>query len=229
MQNCFYQIKSNIKFQYNIDRKDFIDCFSKVINSLMQNDKKLKELHSSYQIKGFVFCEPIPFETDNVYKKERIYTILFNFIDMDTALRFKSVLENNDIFSEVVLNSYKFKQINEIKTVSLTVANIRKNTDRYAWQRNNPINALIESLNRNMETKINQFLDLNINGIDFIQSIEVLSKKEIFYNYKRGKLYGNRYKIIVKKDKMSQIAANMAIATGLGSRNSLGCGFCVDR
>jgi len=61
----------------------------------------------------------------------------------------------------------------------------------------------------------------------FIQMIQVQNSKPISYSYKNIKLLGNKFRIIVNEDSVSQKLAFIAEATGLGEKSSsAGMGFC---
>jgi len=48
-----------------------------------------------------------------------------------------------------------------------------------------------------------------------------------FIQYKKIKLFGNKFKIIPKADEISQKLAFIALGAGLGEKGSFGGGFCI--
>ena len=53
------------------------------------------------------------------------------------------------------------------------------------------------------------------------------NEKPIVFNYKKGKLFSNRFKIAFESDKNSQKLAKLALGVGILEKNTLGFGMVV--
>ncbi|APU86937.1 CRISPR associated Cas6 family protein (plasmid) [Clostridium botulinum] len=56
--------------------------------------------------------------------------------------------------------------------------------------------------------------------------LSITNNKTIYIPYKKGLLLGNKLKIQVKEDDISQTLATVALGAGIGEKNSIGMGFC---
>lgn len=228
MTKCYYSITCNIKLLHNVSLKDLNEYMSNLINRSMLRDEYLKRKHQEPIIKGYVFSNLYPYEKDYLYKKDKIYSFYINLIDQNTALRLKNCLEQEDFILDISLKVKKFKKIRKLKSNSLCISSIKNEeyNKRY-WTKDKSTAKLLSAINNNANQKYNLFLGPIDKNTNFIQSIHIRNQKDIVANYKNGKLIGYQADIYIKEDEQSQLLANICLATGIGEKNSLGCGFCI--
>ncbi|WP_010297523.1 CRISPR-associated endoribonuclease Cas6 [Clostridium senegalense] len=209
----------------------FADCgyvIGKNINKAMLLDESLKELHPKKEYKNYVFNHFYPLERDKIYKKDRLYIFKirgldYNFIDkIAEALPF---LKSYD-FKIIAVEKREIKKTNikNLYTVIPTIVTI----DNKPWLQGDDIELFKQRLEANLEKKYKVFYneDINIVG-NFIETIEFKNKVVMYFNYKGVKLLGNKINIKIYDNEESQKAAFLAMATGLGEKNSIvGAGFC---
>ena len=227
MQKCYYRLSIQIKMIHNVCLADYNEYMSNYLNKVMLNDSYLKSIHAKTTIKGYVFSNLYPFEKDCVYKKDSVYTFYLNGFDKELIMRFKNCLEQEEIVLNVKMNVQPFKQIKALRTNSLCLVSLKDSNAEY-WTRQKSLSLLIEALNKNANLKCNLFCSQILKGTNFIQSLLIRNKHDLCANYKGGKLIGYQLDIIVNDDLESQLLANICMAAGLGEKNSLGCGFCID-
>lgn len=230
MQKYYYRLTCKIKLLHNVALNDLNEYLSNMINKTMLRDLILKEYHQKKDIKFYVFSNLYPFENDKQYKKDKEYSFYVNIFDQNMALRLKNCLEQEECIIEVNLKVCNFKPIKVLSSHSTCVSQL-PNTDynnRY-WTKEKSIALLLKALNSNLTKKYNLLYGKEEKNIDFIQSITVKNQKNIAFNYKNGKVLGYQVSIVVKDDLLSQLAANLCMAVGIGEKNSLGCGFCWDK
>ncbi|MCK4440354.1 MAG: CRISPR-associated protein Cas6, partial [Sulfurovaceae bacterium] len=68
---------------------------------------------------------------------------------------------------------------------------------------------------------------------NFIQLLEIKNiKPQTIWTTKNGKsfrFFGNKFRIVPHEDEVSQKLAFVALACGLGEKNSFGGGFCISK
>lgn len=229
MQKHYYRLTCKIKLVHNVSLNDLNEYISNMINKSMIRDSILKERHSEKNIKFYVFSNLYPFEIDKQYKKDKEYSFYINIFEQNIALRLKNCLEQEEYIEEVGLKICNFKPIKILSSHSTCVSQLSNTqyNNRY-WTKEKSIGLLLKAINSNISKKYNLLYDEKEN-IDFIQSITVKNQKNIAFNYKNGKILGYQVSLVIKDDPLSQLAANLCMAVGLGEKNSLGCGFCWDK
>lgn len=227
MQKYYYKLNIQIKMIHNIHLSDYNEYMSNYLNKIMLNDNYLKTIHSKTTIKGYVFSNLYPYDKDCIYKKDSIYTFYLNGFDKELIMRFKNCLEQEEIILNVNMSIQPFKKIKVLRTNSLCLVSLKDSNAEY-WTRKKSLSLLIEALNKNANSKIGLFCNEILKDTNFIQSLLIRNKYDLCANYKGGKLIGYQLDIIVNDDLESQLLANICMAVGLGEKNSLGCGFCID-
>lgn len=209
----------------------FADCgyvIGKNINKAMLLDESLKELHPKKEYKNYVFNHFYPLEKDKIYKKDRLYIFKIRGLDYNFIDKIAEVLP--------FLKSYDFKIIDvekrEIKKTNIknlyTVIPTIVTIDNKPWLQGDDIELFKQRLEANLEKKYKVFYneDINIVG-NFIETIEFKNKVVMYFNYKGVKLLGNKINIKIYDNEEAQKGAFLAMATGLGEKNSIvGAGFC---
>ena len=227
MQKYYYRLKIQMKMIHNIHLSDYNEYMSNYLNKIMLNDNYLKTIHAKTTIKGYVFSNLYPYEKDCIYKKDSVYTFYLNGFDKELIMRFKNCLEREELILNVNMAVQPFKKVKILKTNSLCLVSLKDSNAEY-WTRKKSLSLLIDALNKNANLKCNLFCNQISKDINFIQSLLIRNKYDLCANYKGGKLIGHQLDVIVNDDPESQLLANVCMAAGLGEKNSLGCGFCID-
>ena len=103
---------------------------------------------------------------------------------------------------------------------------------------NGDMEILQNQLQKNLEKKLKLFypddMDVSNNFIDEIEIKNIKPQSIYFKTIKNQKeklvrLIGNKFKIVPKKDDLSQKLAFLSLGVGLGEKSSFGGGFCLGR
>jgi CRISPR-associated endoribonuclease Cas6 len=230
MNNSYYDLYVKIEMPHDVSYKDLNNFLSDFINKSLLNDNKLKSMHETKDIKGYVISSLHPIEKDKIYKKGKIYIFNINCYDFYLCSRMKDCLKEMKDIKETNMRVHTFKVINELM---MTTPAITSTENARYWTLDNSLAVLYEKIDKNMKHKANVILKIDRDKLEtsenFIESLELRNDKDIIFNYKNGKLFAYSAYIKVKKDPMSQLLANLCIATGIGEKNSLGFGFCIER
>lgn len=225
----YYELLCTVFLQKDIYYNEQNEAIGRFINKSMTLDEELKSLHESKGYKFYVYDTFFPREEDKVYKKGRIYIFKIRSIDRNLLIRvMKTLLGFADDCIKIIsteLREYKKSFITELYTVTPTVLTV----DNRFWVKGDSLELLERRIQDNLIKKYQVFFkeDLDIKE-SFIQGIELKNQKTIAINYKNIKLMGNKFRIFVKEDELSQKLATMALATGLLEKNSSnGMGFCI--
>jgi len=196
------------------------------INRTMLLNPKLKELHGRQGYKNYVFCNFYPMEKEKVYRKDHVYLFNLRSPNRNFLLQMKSLLPKASRDFHVLateLRTYSNLFISEISNITPAICTI---DDRY-WVKEDGIDLLMERIHTNVVKKTKDYNpSFEEPKENFIQYIEQINRKPIQVKYKSTTLIGNRFKIGVKTDEVSQYLANMILATGLLEKNTIGSGYC---
>lgn len=225
----FYELKIKVILKEDMYFTDVSYNIGVFINNSMLNNSLLKKIHEDKFYK-YVFDSFYPLEKSGIYKKDNYYTFRLRSMNLQLLNKMAMAIYNHEYNGikavDVDLSLRKVDKINEIISIKPTIVTI----DNQPWlKEKDSIDLIKTKLNDNLSKKLKQIKgnDSIKEEIDFIESIELLSKKPAKYKYKNINLLGNKFNIKVKEDELSQSKALMAIALGLGEKgSSLGAGFC---
>lgn len=228
---CTVYIKSEMTFE-----KSF-EIISRYISFSMARGG-LEEIHSKNGFKHYVFGGLLPIETEKLYKKGSTYSFTIRSLDekfiniLSDALR--KNIDNSDV---LVVNTAKkvIKQffISELYSATPVVVTI-DNNKFWTIQSSGDILQLQKQLHDNLEKKYQSSYAEELKAPqNFIQLLEIKNKvPQNIKIHKEGKkvtFFGNKFKIVPNEDEASQKLAFMALACGIGEKNSYGGGFLLGR
>lgn len=235
-QRCKAYIKQDIDFRASFE------ILSKYISFSMMRGG-LEESHAKEGYKHYTFSGFRQKEDEKVYKTGETYEFVIrsfdeNFIDsLAKALR-----ENIDNPFMLVVQTTKkrLKQFFISELYSLTPVIVScKDTDSersYYWtvEKNGDIVQLQKQLHNNLEKKYKSFFGEELKAEqNFIQLLELKNRVPqniiIHKDGKKIRFFGNKFRIVPNEDELSQKLAFVALASGLGEKNSYGGGFSLGR
>lgn len=228
---CTAYVKSNIGFE-----KSF-EALSRYISFAMVKGG-LEEVHAKTGYKHYVFGGLLPIEKDGVYHKGKTYQFTLRspnekFIDV-LSKALKTNTDNPDfIIVEVHKRTIKRHFVSELYSATPVIVSV-ENSRFWTMEESGDIMLLQKQLHDNLEKKYQSFYGEEIKAPqNFIQVLEIKNRVpqniRIYKNSKRVTFYGNKFRIIPNEDEVSQKLAFMALACGLGEKNSFGGGFCLGR
>lgn len=227
MINKFYEGICVINLSEDIHFTNMHEVISKLISKAMFNKPELKKLHEENVFKPYSFSLPSPVEIGGVYLKGRIYYFKLRAIDLSFILSIKqSLSQMKDGISVISMDikEQQYRFINELCTITPAVSVL----ENRCWVKEDGLELLKEKIHSNIVKKL-KAVDKNFEEPleNFIEYLEMTNRKPLKINYKGIILLGNKFKIGVKSDAVSQSCAFMAIANNLLEKASLGCGFCA--
>ena len=226
----YYELKIKVKLKKQIKMEEASYKIGVFINHSMLNTPLLKKLHKEKFYK-YVFDTFYPIERDKLYKKDKIYSFRLRSINLQLLNKMAMAIYNHEYGDikaiDADLNMIEVNQIKELYTLKPVV--VTEDNGGPWINGKNSIETLTRKLNENLEKKLNQSAgtdEYRDTGI-FIDNIEITNRVPIKYKYKSVNLLGNKLRIEVKQDEISQHKALIALALGLGEKgSSLGAGFC---
>jgi len=237
----FFELNIAVLLKSDIGFQDNFEVLSKFINSAMFLDSQLAELHKESGIKYYVFDGLYPIQKNGIYKKDNIYTFRLRSLDENFISKISKHLKSVDdkILDVKVIEKKIFRQvpIYEINNITPTILSFKNDSGRlYHWtfEKDGDIVKLCNALQNNLIKKYESFFKETLNPTqNFIQLLQIKNQKpqtiRITKNGKKIRLFGNKFKIIINEDKISQKLAFVALGCGLGEKNSYGGGFCVGK
>ena len=205
------------------------------------------EFASGSSIKNYCFGNFYPTESDKIYKKNNVYEFVIRSIDEEFIDELeKAIIENMNNSFLIVLSAVK-KEIDQFfirelySATPVIVSQKKDDTGRqlyWSLDYNGDMEILQNQLQKNLEKKLKLFypddMDISNNFIDEIE-IKNLKPQSIYFKTiknqkeKLVRLIGNKFKIVPKKDDLSQKLAFLSLGVGLGEKSSFGGGFCLGR
>ena len=229
-----YEIKITLLLKKDVPLIDVQEFLSSNINKSMLEDETLKSRHALNAYKPYSMGSLYPFDLKNkIYKANQVYVLTIRSIDKDFLMRLQKVLKNsrkldfNVIAIEFLTRDYGY--IESAFTLTPTIISIKdeeKNYIKYWTKEEGSLDFVKKRIKDNLEKKYEQFFNKKIVAPDdFIMMLSVQNRKPMVYNYKGGKLFSNKFKMMFAPDEVSQKLASLAFGVGILEKNSLGFGF----
>ena len=204
----------------------------------MFKSEKIKELHNQTGLKLYNFGNFFPIEKEKIYKKGNSYQFTLRSLDEEFIdILSKTLRQNIDNPNFLVVETHK-KTINQFfisELYSATPVIVSTSKGMY-WSidRDGDILKLQKQLNYNLEKKYQTFYGETLKAEqNFIQFLEIKNKYPQSIYMKKGnnnvRFFGNKFRIVPHIDEVSQKLAFVALACGLGEKNSFGGGFCLGK
>jgi len=224
----YFEITITVLLKRDIYFADSGYVIGKNINRIMLLDEGLKELHPKKEYKNYVFNSFYPLEKDKTYKKDKLYIFKIRSLDYEFCekmYKLSAYLKSEDfkVISADIKETNK-KIIKEIYTVTPLIITV----DNKPWMQSDDLKLFKERIESNLEKKYKNFYneDIYSNG-EFINNITFKNRLPMYYNYKNIRLLGNKVSISIHDNEEAQKLAFLALAVGLGEKNSaVGAGFC---
>jgi len=224
-----YEIKLKIKLNKEILFRNYPEFVANNINKILFNSLLFRSLHINNSFKPYVVGSLNPLEKDKVYKKDKNYILTIRTIDESFCNEFLKASKrayNLDFEIEnIEIKELKVGFIDTLYTITPAIITISKN--RY-WTQEDDLQLLFKAIKKNLEKKYYEFYRQELTTKEnIIPYIELKNEKPIVFNYKKGKLFSNRFKIAFESDKNSQKLAKLALGVGILEKNTLGFGMVV--
>lgn len=238
----YYELKCTVYLKKDIDFQDSFETISKYISYSMAQTSTLKELHNKNNFKYYTFDSFYPIEKTKTYKQGNTYSFNIRSLNeelIDTLSKTLRANINNQNLLIVQTHKKTIKQFFITQLYSVTPVIISLSNKRF-WTKEDDLMLLQKQLQNNLEKKYQDFYDEDIKSSqNFIQLFELKNNRlqtiktsKIDKQTKKVisfKFYGNKFMIVPNEDEISQKLAFIALACGLGEKNSFGGGFCLGR
>jgi len=224
-----YELKVSLEVRYPLHFQKSLEPLSKLLATVLV-EGGMAALHQKQGFKHYVFTNLHHLSSSKSYPKgENTFTI--NTPKEELARFFaKELLFRKDSFFDVKGVEVKVvepKRIDALMSLNPVVVSFVKDGKRNYWSidRDGDIDYLLRTLHNNLVKKYADLYGEKLEGESFIEFFEIKNKKPIATYYKNGKVIGNKFFIRPKQDSTSQRLAFIALASGLGEKNSLGFGY----
>ncbi len=226
----YFEMKLTLLLKKDVLYKDTNSFLSENINKAMFEDQYLNSIHKKgtfYKPYCFGSFYPVEIKT-KIYRKNCVYVLKLRSIEkkflelLSNSLKNSKNLGFETLVSEINVINYPY--IERIYTLTPSIITLENGK---CWiPEDGNLDFIKRRIKDNLEKKYKQFFSKEVVAPDdFIQNIIVLNKKPIVFNYKKGKLLGNRFEIAFNSDEISQKLASLSFGVGLLEKNSLGFGF----
>jgi len=227
----YFELTTTAYLLKNIAFNEVNEKIAQLINKAMLNDECLTIKHEENKFKNYVFDSLYPREEDKIYKADKIYVFRIRSLEEYFINKIKQLFPNTttDYFKVITgeIKKYEQRPIKELYTITPALATIGKNI---YWIPGDDIKVLIERMNANLFKKYKSYFEVSLNEEQlFFEKIKILNRKPLVYKYKNTNLFGNKFKIAINDDEISQKLAFMTLGVGLLGKNStIGMGFCIE-
>lgn len=227
----YFELTTTVYLLKNVAFNEVNEKIAQLINKAMLSDKELAIKHEVNQFKNYVFDSLYPREQDKIYKAGKIYVFRIRSLEEYFITKIKELFSQvtTDYFKVIAgeVRRYEQRPIKELYTVTPALATIGKNI---YWIPSDDIKVLIERMNANLFKKYKSYFGISLNEDQlFFERIKILNQKPLVYKYKNTNLFGNKFKIAINDDEISQKLAFMTLGVGLLEKNStVGMGFCIE-
>ena len=243
----YYELKCVAYIKTNIEFRNSFDVLSKFINFSMLDGGQLEKNHENKGFKNYSFGGFYPIEKEKIYKKGKTYTFTLRSLNQEFINKIDKLLRQNINSFNLQVVETTTKTINKFFITSLysvtpVIVSLPKkdNRDRKEkqrfWSIEDDIFALQKQLQDNLLKKYKSFYGEELDTTqNFIQLFEIKNRvpQSIYFTKKFNdkeqtvRLFGNKFRFIVNEDEVSQKLAFVALACGLGEKQSYGGGFSI--
>ena len=243
-QKCVAYLKQELKFY------ESLDVLSKYINfCLMRSELEAYHKKEGFKYYSFSGFQPKGDDVKNgFYKSGETYGFTIRSLDEkfleSLAAALRQNVDNPNLLvvqtSKKVLKNFFISELYSVNPVIVTSGN-DENGRQIFWtiEKDGDIMKLQKQLHENLLKKYESFYGEELKtSQNFIQLLEIKNKKpqNIVMRKKDDKqgeqkvtFFGNKFKIVPNEDEVSQKLAFVAMACGLGEKNSYGGGFCLGK
>jgi len=228
---CKSYIKKDITFEQSFE------VISKYISFCMAHNG-FGKFHEAKGYKYYTFGGFVPVEREKVYKQGQTYSFTFRTLDEKLVDTLAKALRENVNNAEMLVIETRKKVLSPFfitELYSATPVIVTLENGRYwSMQESGDIMQLQKQLHDNLEKKYKSFFkeELHVNQ-NFIQLLEIKNKVPqsiITHKDKQAiRLFGNKFRIVPNEDEVSQKLAFVALACGIGEKNSYGGGFVLGK
>jgi len=235
----YFELTCTAYLKRDISFKNSFEFISKYISYSMAQDKELKTLHKEIGFKHYTFDNFYPIQRDGIYKEGNIYQITIRSLNENLIKTLSKTLRlniDNPNFSIVQTSQKTINQsfISEIYSATPVIVTMK---DGKYWVKEDDLMILHKQLQDNLIKKYQDFFAHNIKTSQtFIQLFELKNNRlqtiqtdKLHSHGVPVKFYGNKFRIVPNEDEISQKLAFIALACGLGEKNSFGGGFCLGK
>jgi len=227
-----FELRLKVFLYKDIEWEECAYRISKVIDTVLVEDKQLQEFHEKNCFKNYVFGGLAPFEKDRVYKKDHIYHIQLRTVDRGLAEYFNKNLEHfyNDYMNilsvEIKVLSKKYiDRLYCLTPIILKDYGAQGEKQGY-WRSLFSIDFFERRIFENLIKKYNAFTGNKLSeDFELFTSIDLKNGKPIPFEYKGIKLLGDKADLTVNSNESAQNLAYFALGVGLGECNARGAGF----
>ncbi len=216
--------------------RDMYEKLSQFINEAFNDNAELSKMHfeNSYKFYSFdLLYNPNIKPINGQYPKDNSYRFRIRTLDRalldQLKIRFDTVKNPNFTYITAEIKTVKQFFVQHLDSVTPVIVSV-ENGLFWTMEKDGDILKLQRQLHNNLEKKYQSFYGEKLNHVqNFIQLLEIKNQKPQTMNYKNIRFFGNKFRIVPHEDEVSQKLAFLALACGLGEKNSIGGGFCVGR
>lgn len=231
---CKAFIKSDLNFGESFEK------MSKFINfAIIRGGQETLHKKTGFKHYSFSGFRPSKENIENqIFQRDNIYEFIIRSLDetfidkITTSLRENINNPHIQVFDarKKIIEQYFITELYSITPVIVSIDNGKF----WTMESSGDIVCLQKQLNDNVEKKYKIFYGEEIKAEqNFIQLLELKNRVPqniiIHKDDKKIRFFGNKFRIVPNEDAVSQKLAFVALACGLGEKNSYGGGFCVGR
>lgn len=227
----YYELTNTVYLFKDIYFTKTNEIISRFINEALYLDDKLSQFHKKNEFKGYVFDSLFPRENNKTYKKGSIYVFRIRSIDKKLINNLNKLLKKvNSSDMKLIateIKTYTPKFISSIYTATPAIVIL----DEGYWTKDKGIELLMDRIIQNSIKKYRNFINEDIPyDFEFFKGIQMENRKPVAIKYKNITLLGNKFKLEIKEDEISQKIATLLLGTGILEKNSsAGAGYCIPR
>jgi CRISPR-associated endoribonuclease Cas6 len=222
-----YELVVTTLLKRDLPHQSAQEQIGRLINFSMLRDSNLKVLHKINNYKFYSFNNLYPIEKSGIYQEGKLYIFRLRAVQETFVKKIKLCLSNlgNDTFQIISSEIHKFhpKFINMLYTATPVIVTI----DGGPFMPDGNLLLLKERLETNAEKKYKELFSEEPSRTDFIERIEMINRNPTVTRYKNMTYLGNKLKVFIRSDDVSQSLAKIVASAGLGEKSSsIGAGFC---
>lgn len=220
-----YQIRMKVYLQKDIHVDDAQTAITRMIDRSFLQVESLSKLHEENVYKNYCYDLLCPLEKDKIYKAGNIYTLTIRTVDKKMADFFTYICPNT--YTREIKGLTAEMRILPRKPIEFiyTLTPVIIKAEQGYWKSCMEQSDYEDRIKINLYKKWRQIYGENIADNKFYTSFEFLNRNPVPMKYKTIKLLGDKLRLSIADDEISQELAYFSLGVGLGEMNSRGAGF----
>ncbi len=223
-----YEAVFTVVLKKDIPYLNSFTVLSEALNYSMLNSRELKKAHKDLMPKYYNFSGLYPVEKNRAYQKGRIYVFRVRCLEESFAHQIIQCMKASSFeVMDLIATDLKKKDEGHIRELVSITPIVLTSDEGYVLPEHNPLEFIEKRIIGLLEKKYHNYYEEKIQVPQFCNGLIKTNRIPIKIPYKSIHFLAHKVKMQIADNPEAQKLANLALATGIGEKTSLGMGYVV--